>query len=111
MTNFVLFPSEMKNLKRLILILVALSFIAGVCIAHAQQQEDPLLNDVRYWQQVKNTLLQEQRANAMQAEMLKKRQVEIQNAVKAIDGKIRELQSQKGTQPAPVTQPSESTMP
>ena len=108
MTNFVLFPSEMKNLKRLILILVALSFIAGVCIAHAQQQEDPLLNDVRYWQQVKNTLLQEQRANAMQAEMLKKRQVEIQNAVKAIDGKIRELQSQKGTQPAPVTQPSES---
>ena len=108
MREFIVFPSEMKTLKRSILILVLLSFIAGVCIAHAQQQEDPLLNDVRYWQQVKNTLLQEQRANAMQVEIIKKRNVEIESAVKAVDGKIRELQSQKGTLPAPVTQPSES---
>ena len=92
-----------KKLKLCILCLVVLSFIAGVCIARAQ--DDPLLNDVRYLQQVKNTLLQEQRANDLQITMLQNRQRDITNILKTVDQKIKEVQAAKKAAPAEETAP------
>ena len=82
-----------------------LAFILFAGVAYTQEP-DPLLSDVRYWQQARNTLLQEQRANTLQISILQQRLKEIENGIRAIENKINELNAPKDIAPvAPTPEP------
>ena len=81
-----------------IVLVATVAFLALVTLAKAQD-DDPLLKDVRYWQQIRQSLSQEYRANNLQINALERRQKEIEEAIKVVVQKIKELQAPMDIQP------------
>ena len=75
--------------------LLALAIILGIAVLFIAfdkafaQETDPILSDARYYEQAKQAILQEQRGNALQIQLLQKRQEEIKQIIPVLDQKSK----------------------
>ena len=89
-------------------IFVICLLIGFVMAVSLKAQSDPLLDDARYYGQARAALIQEQRANSLQIELIQRRQKEIENLLKFVDDKIKQLNAKKDLIEPPAGAPDDS---